>query len=99
ESLAALRRIAARNTESVGALLAGFFRHFAWDFDFGADVVSVRLAAPLPKCAKAEFECWAPHRRLAIEDPFETFYDVAHVLKHSKHQQVRLEFLRAHDIL
>jgi len=34
---------------------------------------------------------------LAIEDPFETFYDVAHVLKASSFQRIRREFALAYS--
>jgi len=94
-SLPELRSIASRNVQSLGELLAGFFRHFAWDYDFRADVVSPRTACALPKANKAELDCWAPGPHLAIEDPFETHYDVAHVLKYPKHQKIRKEFMRA----
>lgn len=36
---------------------------------------------------------------LMIEDPFETFYDVAHPLKQSSFQRIRKEFVRAFTVL
>jgi DNA polymerase sigma len=75
-SLPELRAIAARNTQSLGELLAGFFRHYAWRFDYRASVVSPRTACALPKANKAELDCWPMSPMLAIEDPFETHYDV-----------------------
>ncbi|KAH8062269.1 RNA uridylyltransferase [Aureococcus anophagefferens] len=99
-SLPQLRAVAARNTQSLGELAAGFFRHFAWAFDFKHSVVSPRTALPMPKANKAELEVWPMHSCLAIEDPFETYYDVAHVLKYAKHQTVhKEEFMRASGLI
>ena len=53
----------------------------------------------MPKANKAELEVWPMHSCLAIEDPFETYYDVAHVLKYAKHQTVHKEFMRASGLI
>ena len=53
----------------------------------------------MPKANKAELECWPMHSCLAIEDPFETYYDVAHVLKYAKHQLIHKEFMRASALI
>lgn len=37
--------------------------------------------------------------RYGIEDPFETHYDVAHVLKDSRYQYIRKEFARAYILM
>ena len=55
-------------------------------FDFKKNVVSLNSSFSaggfIEKEAKAESDGWSLYRQiLAIEDPFETFYDVAHVLK------------------
>ena len=39
------------------------------------------------------------HTRLSIEDPFEKWYDVAHVVKHTRFTHFRAELLRAHTLL
>ena len=62
-------------------------------------VVAPRTACVLPKANKAELDCWPQNPHLAIEDPFETHYDVAHVLKYPKHQLVRKEFMRASKLI
>ena len=98
-SLADLREIAGRNRQSLGELLALFFRHYAWDVDYRNLVVAPRTACVLPKANKAELDCWPQNPHLAIEDPFETHYDVAHVLKYPKHQLVRKEFMRASKLI
>ncbi|CAM9391220.1 unnamed protein product [Pylaiella littoralis] len=96
---AVLREFGARNTASSGELLAEFFRYFALDLDCRASVVSVRLGCLVDRERKAEACCWSMHTRLSLEDPFETWYDVAHVLKWSQFKHVRMEFARAYELL
>ncbi|CAM9334675.1 unnamed protein product [Chrysoparadoxa australica] len=94
-----LREYASHNRESTGQLLTAFFRYFAWEFDYRHDVVSVRVGGMLDKELKMESDCWGSHTRLSIEDPFETWYDVAHVLKWSRQKHVRQEFVRAYSMI
>jgi len=94
-----LRANAKRNTYTVAELVAAFFYHFAWRFDTRSTAVSIRHGHAVLKASKQEQALWHPTNRLAIEDPFEPWYDVAHVLKQHKHKRIRLEFMRAHDIL
>ena len=100
-SLPELRAAAARNTQSIGDLVSGFFEYFAWGFDYRDHVVSVRRPSQglAKKATKAELDLWPAHSRLAVEDPFETWYDVAHVVKPAKFALIRLEFMRAHHLL
>lgn len=93
-----LNQFAARNKASVGALLLEFFRYYAWDVDYREHVVSVRTGQLLKKDDKAELDCWPANSRLAVEDPFETWYNVTHFLKEGKHRQVRMEFARAYTL-
>lgn len=98
-----LRQIFASNNRSVGYLLTSFFRYYAYEFDFKKHVVSLNSTASrgmLEKEIKAESDGWrlgASANFLSIEDPFETFYDVAHVLKATSFQRVRKEFVRAYS--
>ena len=85
----------APNTESLGELFAGFFRFYAWDFDHERHVVSARTGGRLERVIKAEADGWPLHGRLAIEDPFETWYDVAHVLKLRSWRWMLAEMARA----
>lgn len=94
-----LRAFGARNTATVGELLAGFFRHMSCEFDYKAQVVSVNSARAISKLFKAERDCWVQHTRLSIEDPFETWYDVAHPVKLMKHEKIRAEYLRAYSMI
>ena len=64
-----------------------------------AHLPKAATARLLPKANKAELDCWPQNPHLAIEDPFETHYDVAHVLKYPKHQLVRKEFMRASKLI
>ncbi|CAN0081718.1 unnamed protein product [Ectocarpus fasciculatus] len=96
---AVLREFGSRNTASSGELLAGFFRYFALELDCRTSVVSVRLGRLADRERKAEACCWSMHTRLSLEDPFETSYDVAHVLKWSRFKHVRMEFARAYALL
>ena len=89
-----LQRFAAQNTEGVGELLAGFFRYFGYEFDYAADAVSIKSDGPVSKLIKAEEDCWPTHTRLSIEDPFESWYDVAHPVKLSRHEWIRKCFAR-----
>ena len=57
------------NKESVAELLVGFFKYYAFDFDFRASVVSVQTGGPITKISKAEKDGWPLHERLSIEDP------------------------------
>ncbi len=94
-----LRNFAARNKESPGQLLASFFRHFAFEHDFRQSIISIQCGGYLSKELKAETDCWPLHNRLSIEDPFETWYDVAHVLRWSRHRHIHMEFIRAYTLL
>ena len=84
----------------LGVLLAAFFHYFAYDFDYKKYIVSLNLRNSSPlieKEVKAEEDGWSLFRQgLAIEDPFELFYDVAHVLKASNFHHIRREFALAY---
>ncbi len=94
-----LRSFASRNKESAGQLLASFFWHYAYKFNFRQNTISVRSGGCLAKDLKAELDCWPLTNCLSIEDPFETWYDVAHVLRRSRHRHIHIEFIRAYTLL
>jgi len=89
----------AQNKESLLELLTEFFQYYAWDFNYCSSVVSVRYGGVVSKESKAESDNWPLHTRLSIEDPFESNYDVAHVLKWSRHRYIHAEFARAHSMI
>ena len=87
------------NKQSVAELLVGFFRYYAYEFDFRSTVVSVQTGGPITKVGKAEVDGWPLHERVSIEDPFETSYDVAHVVKAPQMMHIHTEFLRAYCLI
>mmetsp|Transcript_34349 Transcript_34349/g.64042 ORF Transcript_34349/g.64042 Transcript_34349/m.64042 type:complete len:326 (+) Transcript_34349:1778-2755(+) len=97
-----LKKFSSHNKQSLGELLMEFFRYFAYDFDYRRDIVSIRRLhgnAAISKLSKMESSCWGSHERLSVEDPFETWYDVAHVLKSTQMTYIRAEFLRAYTLM
>jgi terminal uridylyltransferase len=94
-----LQQYATRNKAPVGQLLADFFRYFAFELDPRESVVSVRTGGVLQKDEKGEVECWPCTSRLAIEDPFETWYNVTHFVRETRQHHVRMEFARAYSLI
>lgn len=94
-----LKNFASRNKESTAELLAAFFQYFAWEFDYRRNIVQIQSADATDKLSKAETDCWNQHDRISIEDPFEIWYDVAHVVKSAPMFYIRKEFLRAHTLI
>ena len=88
------------DTTALGALLASFFHYYAYDFDYKKHVVSLNTKHSSPlmeRESKAEEDGWSLFKLgLAIEDPFERFYDVAHVIKTSNFAHIHREFALAY---
>jgi DNA polymerase sigma len=88
---------------SLGYVLFSFFRYYAFDFDYKNHVVSLNAAmrnnsSHVDRESKAEWDGWRMvGSSLSIEDPFEEFYDVAHVLKASNFQNLKREFALAYS--
>lgn len=86
---------------SLAILLASFFRYYAYEFDYKRQVVSLHSTATrgvLEREVKAELDGWRNYSAaLTIEDPFETFYDVAHVLRGGYYHRIRREFTVAYS--
>eukprot|EP01038_Epipyxis_sp_PR26KG_P004379 gene4379-6194_t len=108
-----LSDLASLNKESIAELLFAFFKYFAFEFDFRHSVISINQplhhttsqnqnqsshTIPISKIDKAEYYAWNLHERLSIEDPFEYWYDVAHVIKSTQMNYMKREFLRAYII-
>jgi len=74
-------------------LLVEFFRYYSWRFDLLRHVVSIRTRRVVTKLDKTETHAWFHSDHLSIEDPFETHYDVAHVVKGPQMAYLRKEFL------
>lgn len=86
---------------SLAILLASFFRYYAYEFDYKRFVVSLHSTASqglVEREVKAELDGWRHYSAaLTIEDPFETFYDVAHVLRGGYYHRIRREFAVAYS--
>jgi len=85
---------------SLAILLASFFRYYAFEFDYKKHVVSLHSTVTrglVEREDKAEINGWRVYSTgLAIEDPFETSYDVAHVLKGANFHRLRNELALAY---
>lgn len=85
---------------SLAILLASFFRYYAYEFDYKRHVVSLNstnIYGIVEREVKAELDGWRNYSAaLTIEDPFETFYDVAHVLRGGYYHRIRREFAVAY---
>lgn len=85
------------NNSTIGVLLASFFHYFAYTFDYKKHVVSLGNKV-VEKEIKAEEDGWSVFKSgLAIEDPFELFYDVAHVVKANNFLHIKKEFALAYS--
>jgi len=86
---------------SLAILLASFFRYYAYEFDYKRFVVSLHSTENrglVEREVKAELDGWRNYSAaLTIEDPFETFYDVAHVLRGGYYHRIRREFAVAYS--
>jgi len=86
--------------DSLALILASFFRFYAYEFDFKKHVVSLNATmtkGPIEREGKCESDGWRLFgETLFVEDPFESFYDVAHVLKASTFRTIRKEFALAY---
>ncbi len=81
------------NKESLGLLLFSFFRHYAHDFDYVNDVISVRHGAYLSKREKG----WATlmNAGLCVEEPFNTSRNLGNSADDISVKGLQIEFRRA----
>jgi terminal uridylyltransferase len=97
---AMLQMLFAGQDLSLAILLATFFRYYAYEFDYKRHVVSLHSTASrgvVEREIKAEVDGWRNYSAaLAIEDPFELDYDVAHVLRGGYYHRIRREFAMAY---
>ncbi|KAK1736953.1 terminal uridilyltransferase [Skeletonema marinoi] len=99
QGLEGLQKYCADNNgpSTIGVLLASFFHYFAYTFDYKKHVVSLGNKL-VEKEVKAEEDGWSVYKSgLAIEDPFELFYDVAHVVKANNFLHIKKEFALAYS--
>jgi len=99
--LSNLQRLFPGQDLSLAILLASFFRYYAFEFDYKRHVVSLNSTVAhgvVEREVKAELDGWRNYSAaLTIEDPFETFYDVAHVLRGGYYHRIRREFAVAYS--
>lgn len=86
---------------TVGVLLAEFFRYYAYEFDYKHHVISLHSGGPsrgfVEKEMKGESDGWKiGGDTLGIEDPFERFYNIAHVVTGTQLRRIRKEFALAY---
>ena len=93
-----VRRLSSTFSDSLGQLLCGFFWDLAMN-DWRRNVSSIRTGGFILKSQKAAEDSWRLHPRCSIEDPFETSYDVGHVLRDGTFRNIRAEAMRAYAIL
>ena len=94
-----------KNGETVAELLAGFFHFYAFQFNYRTDLVTINqhiadtssaLAQRASKSEKVSACSWNPSMtKLAIEDPFETSFNVGHVVRIHGRQRIQAEMIRA----
>ena len=94
-----VQQFSAMDTRPAGLILLAYFHFYAFEFDWRRQVVSIIKDSPVLKEEKARKQGWRRHARLSIEDPFETGYDVGHVLREETAHRLREEFGRAYYIL
>ena len=83
----------------IGRILAAFYHYYAFEFDYKKHIVTLQSHrhGTIEREAKGENDSWKVYSQtLCIEDPFETFYDVAHVLKPATFSRMRREFALAY---
>lgn len=98
-ALVSLRSCAARNVEPLGALMLEFFWAFSIFFDSRREVVTAKSTRRVFKDEKGCEGPWGTKPLISVEDPFETTYDVVHVLRAVTNRVVKLEMARAYLML
>jgi DNA polymerase sigma len=89
-----------QNVDSVAELLYGFFRFYAYDYDYIEKVVCIRKASALAKSdkgwSKSQFR---ENNWICIEDPFEVTHNLGRVCDKESLNFIRSEFRRASKVL
>ncbi|KAI8579071.1 hypothetical protein K450DRAFT_243716 [Umbelopsis ramanniana AG] len=82
------------NSESVGGLLYAFIRHYAVEFDYEKQVISLRHGTHLDKSSKG-WDFGRNYRMLCIEEPFDTSRNLGNSADDISIFGLRREFQRA----
>jgi DNA polymerase sigma len=95
-----LSNFASKNKETVAELLVEYFHFFGWEFNYYKNYISIKSHKKvLMKIDKVESDGWTNSDAIAIEDPFEDWYNVAHSLKQPQMSLIRREFIRAYTVI
>jgi DNA polymerase sigma len=87
------------NTDSLGRLLIGYFKYYAFDFDFATQVASIRTTTLMTKDEKGWTDVNEQRNYICVEDPFETDFNVGRTLAEECVDILKFEFIRAYDML
>jgi DNA polymerase sigma len=98
------KEFSARNTESLGELLVGFFDYYSRHFDFKNSLISIRAARELPKSAEYSMCVQSSpgskqQKFIAIEDPFNLTHNLGRSANKDNARLILSEFDRAYTIL
>lgn len=89
-----LRGRTALNAESPGQLLLSYFWHYGFNFNAVSTIVSIGAGQARDSAfVKNLVAGWKFSPILAIEDPFEKDYNVAHVLRGKTYRLMKLHFV------
>ncbi|KAJ2906570.1 Poly(A) RNA polymerase cid13 [Zalerion maritima] len=97
DDLNQLRGFGSKNKETLGELLFGFFRFYAYEFDYDKYALSVRLGKMVTK----EEKSWhvAINNRLAVEEPFNTGRNLGNTADDYSFKGVHEEIRKAFDFV
>jgi len=96
DDVESLRGFGDANKSSLGELLFQFFRFFAHEFDYPANVLSVRLGKLIVKDEKPLV--WKQHP-LAVEEPFNTHRNLGNTADEFTFRGIHIELRRAFDCI
>ncbi|KAJ3224402.1 hypothetical protein HK099_008507 [Clydaea vesicula] len=100
EDLESLQTFGNKNFESLGSLLHGFFRHYAYEFDYTTQVVSVKHGSLLTKNEKGwDKDVERLYRFLCVEEPFNNQRNLSNSADAISVIGIRNEFRRAANLL
>lgn len=97
DDLEELKNFGSANTSTLGTLLFGFFRYYAYEIDYETAVISVREGTVLSK----EYKGWhlLQNNRICVEEPFNTPRNLGNTADDSSSRGLHIELRRAFNLL